>query len=389
MVEWIKPGVNIDWIGKRKLFFGISGTALAVSLLILIINFVIRGEPVNYGTDFKGGSEIKVEFSKPVDAAQVRSALEKAGFKGASVVKITDTSRPNFYMLRLGEVTAFSTEEQMVVKTALEKTFKGNLANFDYRAGGDKLYLRFKQGYTVSEKDISQAFSNTKVEAQQIQRFGRSEDNTYEVILAGLDRDIRKVFDSALGAGTVKDVPEIEAVGAKMGKQLRDAGIKSVLYSLLLILLYIALRFDFRYSPGGVVALLHDVIITTGLVAITWREFSMTTVAALLTLAGYSINDTIVVYDRIRENMVKYRDRKFSQIINASISETMSRTILTSFTTLLTSLTMWVLGAGDIAIFAFVFSFGIIIGTYSSIAVASPITFWLNEKFTARKVAVH
>jgi preprotein translocase subunit SecF len=219
-----------------------------------------------------------------------------------------------------------------------------------------------------------------------VQRFGKPEDNVFEATLAGMDRDIRRVFDSALGAGTVKDVPQVEAVGAKMGKQLRDAGIKSVIYSLLLIFLYVALRFDFRYGPGGVVALFHDVIITTGVIAVTWTEFSMTTVAALLTLAGYSINDTIVVYDRIRENVVRYRDRNLGQVINASINETLSRTILTSFTTFLTSMTMWVAGTGDVKIFAFIFSFGIIIGTYSSIAVASPFTLWINEKIGKRSL---
>jgi len=175
-------------------------------------------------------------------------------------------------------------------------------------------------------------------------------------------------------------------VGAKMGKQLRDAGIKSVIYSLLLIFLYVALRFDFRYAPGGVISLLHDVLITTGLLALTWTEFSMVAVAALLTLAGYSINDTIVVYDRIRENLVKYRDRKLGQIINASINETLSRTILTSFATGLTTLAMWILGAGDIKIFSFTFTFGIIIGTYSSVAVASPLTLWFNNKFASKKL---
>ena len=182
----------------------------------------------------------------------------------------------------------------------------------------------------------------------------------------------------------VKDVPQVEAVGAKMGKQLRDDGIKSVIYALLLMLVYIAFRFDFRYAPGAVVALAHDVIITMGLLAITWQRVLHDTVAALLTIAGYSINDTIVVYDRIRENVAKLRDRKFPLVVNASINETLSRTLLTSLTTLLSSLAMLFIGAGDVAVFAFVFSFGIIIGTYSSIAVASPVTLWLNDRFAKK-----
>ena len=338
-------------------------------------------------------------------------------------------------MLRVAEVTAFSEAEQSRLKAELQKVFGEQLVGMDYKAGSDKIYVRLRRhaeerrpprspprgrvaarlaaaasqaaasqpaasqpaqiGPTAgmlererqNAKKIEEAFAASKVEVQQVQRFGKPEDNIFEVTLAGMDRDIRKVFDTALGAGTVKDVPQIEAVGAKMGKQLRDAGIKSVIYSLLLIFLYVALRFDFRYAPGGVISLLHDVLITTGLAALTWTEFSMTAVAALLTLAGYSINDTIVVYDRIRENLVRYRDRSLAQVINASINETLSRTILTSFATFLTTAAMWILGTGEVKIFSFLFSFGIIIGTYSSVAVASPLTLWINEKIAKRSLA--
>jgi len=362
--------------------------ALATAaILVMVANFFIRGEPVNYGTDFKGGSQIQVEFSRDVSAAQVREALTKGHFKDATVLKVTDAKRPYMYMLRLAEVTGFSAPAQAQVKGELEKVFKQGLLAMDYKGGSDKVYVRFKRDFKVDEKEIERAFVAAKVEAQQVQRFGKPEDKTYEVALSGMDKDIRKAFDDTLGAGAVKDIPSIEAVGAKMGKQLRDAGIKSVIYSLLLILLYVALRFDFRYGPGGVVALLHDVIITTGLLSLTWTEFSMTAVAALLTLAGYSINDTIVVYDRIRENVAKYRDRNFAQVINTSINETLSRTILTSFATGLTTLAMWILGTGEVKIFSFVFTFGIIIGTYSSIAVASPLTLWLNDRFASKKLA--
>jgi len=204
-------------------------------------------------------------------------------------------------------------------------------------------------------------------------------------VLVGLDRDIRKVFSMALGKDVVKDVPQVESVGAKMGRQLRDDGIKSVMYAMLLMLVYIAFRFDFQYAPGAVIALMHDVIITTGLFALTWQEFSLSVVAALLTIAGYSINDTIVVYDRIRENVAKMRDRKFPLVVNASINETLSRTLLTSLTTLFTCVSIWVIGTGVLKTFAFALTAGVLIGTYSSIFVASPITILLSEKFAKKK----
>jgi preprotein translocase subunit SecF len=386
MAQWIKSNININFVGRRKSFWTLSTLLVLGSIGVMVANALIRGDALNYSTDFKGGSEIQVEFSKKINAAQIRSALKASGFKGAEVVEVSGSSRPNFYMLRLTEVTAFSPEEQQKFKDALNNKFKKeNIRRFEHKTGSDKVYLHFKKAYKVNIDDIKGAFADSKVEVQQVQQFGRAEDNVFEVILAGLDRDIRRIFDSAMGAGTVKDVPQVESVGAKMGKQLRDDGIKSVIYALLLMLVYIAFRFDFHYAPGAVVALAHDVIITTGLFAVTWQEFSLTVVAALLTIAGYSINDTIVVFDRIRENVAKLRDRKFPLVVNASINETLSRTLLTSLTTLFTCVSIWIVGTGVLKTFAFALTAGVIIGTYSSMFIASPVTILLNEKLAKAK----
>ncbi|HQB47053.1 MAG TPA: protein translocase subunit SecF, partial [Polyangiaceae bacterium] len=180
---------------------------------------------------------------------------------------------------------------------------------------------------------------------------------------------------SSLGAETVPDDPmRVEWVGPKAGKLLRDAALKSVGISLLLMMAYVAFRFDMRFAPGAIVALAHDVLIVTGIFVVTGREFTLTTVAALLTLVGYSINDTVVVYDRIRENLGKHRGKTFTTIINISVSEVISRTILTSTTTLLSLMSFLILGSGAIKDFAFALFLGIIVGTYSSIYIASPLT---------------
>jgi preprotein translocase subunit SecF len=385
MAQWIKPNINIKFTERFRLAQVISGLAIAISIGALGFNAFVRGGALNFGTDFRGGSEIQVEFSRAVTVAQVRAALNRAGFKGAEVVRVTGTSRENFFLLRLTEVSAFSAAVQAKLKAALEKKFqKENVRRFDYKSGSDKIYLHFKRKFKVSTEEVEAVFVKNKVELQQVQRFGRAEDNVFEVILAGLDRDIRRIFDSAMGKGTVKDVPQVESVGAKMGKQLRDDGIKSVIYALLLMLVYIAFRFDFRYAPGAVVALAHDVLITTGLFAITWQEFSLVVVAALLTIAGYSVNDTIVVYDRIRENVAKLRDRKFPLVVNASVNETLSRTLLTSLTTLFTCISIWVVGTGVLKVFAFALTAGVLVGTYSSIFIASPMVIYLNEKFAKK-----
>ena len=385
MAQWIKPDININFNARFRSMLMLSGVLMVVSIGALIFNVAVRGSALNYSTDFKGGSEIQVEFSKAVSAAEVRKALSNAGFKGAEVVKVTSTDRDNFYMLRLDEVSAFGEAEQEKVQKGLEAAVKeGNLTRFDYKNGSDKVYLHFKRGLKVDSEQIKAVFKAANVEVQQLQVFGRSEDNVFEVILAGLDRSVRELFSKALGAGVVKDVPQVESVGAKMGRQLRDDGIKSVVYALLLMLVYIAFRFDFRFAPGAVVALTHDVILTVGIFAITWQNFSLTVIAALLTIAGYSVNDTIVIYDRIRENMAKLRDRQFPLVVNASLNETLSRTLLTSLTTLFTCVSIWVFGTGVLRTFAFALTLGVVAGTYSTLFVASPMVIYLNQKFAKK-----
>ena len=180
-------------------------------------------------------------------------------------------------------------------------------------------------------------------------------------------------------------IPKVDSVGAKAGNQLKVDGVKSLLYAILLIMVYIAFRFDLRYGPGTVVALLHDAVITIGAFAVTYKEFSLTTVAAVLTIIGFSMNDTIVVFDRIRENAARFRDRRFDRVVNQSINETLSRTIWTSATVFFVTLAMNILGVGVIRDFAFAMNVGVIVGTYSSIFIASPILIWLNDKYAANQ----
>ena len=192
---------------------------------------------------------------------------------------------------------------------------------------------------------------------------------------------VTESFDKAFGAASIRSIPSSDSVGAKAGKELRNDGIKSLFAAILCILLYVAVRFDFRYGPGTVVALLHDAFLVVGAFAITYREFSLTTMAAILTVIGFSMNDTIVVFDRIRENTTKRKDLRFDRIVNTSINETLSRTILTSATVFFVTLAMNIWGTGTVRDFAFAMNVGVIVGTYSSIFIASPILIWLNERF--------
>jgi preprotein translocase subunit SecF len=274
-----------------------------------------------------------------------------------------------------------SAEQAKKVEAAIAHIGDATLRKFESSEGGDKVYLRFDKN--LDSETIKSALKAAGTEATLAQTFGPPEDHTYEVTLIGMEGEVRKAIDAKLGAGTVKAIPQVSSVGAKAGKQLQVDGVRALLGAILLIVIYVAFRFDFRYGPGTIVALLHDAVITVGAFAVTYKEFSLTTLAALLTIIGFSMNDTIVVFDRIRENAAKYRDRKFDKVVNHAINETLSRTILTSATVFFVTLAMNIFGTGVIRDFAFAMNVGVIVGTYSSIFIASPILIWLNEKYVA------
>jgi preprotein translocase subunit SecF len=382
--EVIKPGSNYEFIGKQRYWIGLSIFLVTLTFLMLPLNaYVIkgRGHMLNWGVDFKGGSEILIEFSKPVEAAEVRKTLLESGFPDADVVKYADPTGKKLwnYMVRVGAVSVVSEAQAKQIRESLAKEGEASLKRLEWSEGGDKIYLRYDK--QIDPSSLANSLKSIGINSTQVQTFGRPDDNTYEVTLVGLDAEIRRALDARLGAGAVAAIPQVESVGAKAGKQLQFDGARSLLYAILLIMVYIAFRFDFRYGPGTVVALLHDAVIVVGAFAVTYKEFSLTTVAAVLTIIGYSMNDTIVVFDRIRENAARLRDRRFDRVVNQSINETLSRTIWTSATVFFVTFAMNVFGVGVIRDFAFAMNVGVIVGTYSSIFIASPILIWLNEKF--------
>lgn len=206
----------------------------------------------------------------------------------------------------------------------------------------------------------------------------------YQVNLRGFGPDVVESLEERLGKGAVVEELSMEWVGPKVGEKLRNDGIKSVLIALGLILIYVALRFDLRFAPGAVLCLFHDAVITLGFFTFTGMEVNLTTVAAILTIVGYSVNDTIVVYDRIRENLQKTQERDLAKVINTSINETLSRTLLTSFTTVLAVLAVAFFARGTIQDFAIAMIVGIVLGTYSSIYVAAPLSIVIDKKLFRR-----
>jgi preprotein translocase subunit SecF len=384
--EVIKPGVNVDFIGTKKYWIGATFALLLLTVVMLPLNaYVIpgRGQMLNWSVEFKGGSEIVTRFTKAVDPADIREALGKAGFHGVEAFKYNDTPGKvsNDYMIRMGAVAALTHDQATKAEEALRASSIGGakLKSFEWSEGGDKVYLRFDKPVDIQSQLIP-GLKTVGVTPTTVQPFGRTEDHTYEVTLVSLESRVREALAAKVGADAFA-IQRVESVGAKAGAQLRNDGVKALLAAILLIVVYVAFRFDFRYGPGTVVALVHDAVITVGAFAVTYKEFSLTTLAALLTIIGFSMNDTIVVFDRIRENAVKLRDRRFDKVVNQSINETLSRTILTSATVFFVTLAMNIFGSGVIQDFAFAMNVGVIVGTYSSIFIASPILIWLNDKF--------
>jgi preprotein translocase subunit SecF len=240
-------------------------------------------------------------------------------------------------------------------------------------SGGTLMHIQFKSDVGIAQ--VRQAVSEEGVEVQEYGA-GKNEfllrlpDSAED--LAGLDQQLRTKLDAAFQPGSY-EVLRVETVGPRVGRDLRQKALLAIVFSTLMMGIYVALRFEIRFGVGAVVALAHDVLITIGALILFGYEFDLTIIAALLTIVGFSVNDTVIVSDRIRENMRKERRQPLPVIINRSINETLSRTILTNGTAIMMVIVLYVLGGPVIHGFAFTLLIGFIVGTYSSIFVASPI----------------
>ena len=251
-------------------------------------------------------------------------------------------------------------------------------------SGGTLVQVQFAAPTHPSE--IKEALQGLNLGSLTVQQFG-DESNEYllraqetDAELARLAKRMEKALEEKYGAGNV-EIRRTEMVGPQVGKDLRNKGFFALLYAIGGTLVYIAWRFEFRFAVSAVVALVHDVLVTLGFFSIFAKEIDLPIIAAFLTIIGYSLNDTIVIYDRIRENLAKYSNEGFANTVNRSINETLSRTILTSGTTLLVVLALFIFGGGVIHDFAFALLVGVIAGTYSTIFVASAlILFWEKHR---------
>jgi preprotein translocase subunit SecF len=252
-------------------------------------------------------------------------------------------------------------------------------------AGGILLQVQFKD--PMAAQSIREALSEVGLGDAQIQQFGSGREAIIRTMGEG-EEDLTGAIVNALNEANPDnpaDVRRQELVGPKVGAELRNKATLAIMYALVLILIYISIRFEFRFAVGAVAALVHDVLITLGLFSLTGRELSLPVIAAFLTVVGYSLNDTIVIYDRIREDRRKLYGKSFVDIVNTSLNESLSRTLVTSLTTLLVVICIFFLGGEVIKDFAFALMVGVLVGTYSSIYVASPLVVEWEIRAEARR----
>jgi preprotein translocase subunit SecF len=308
--------VNIDWLRLKWYFLAFSMIFSVAGVISMASHWQTIGSPVPLGVDFKGGTQVRMQFKQAPDLNKIRSATLAAGIKDASVVNYDDPK------------------------------------------------------------------NNEVLISLPMQHDESSLDTGRQQIMSALQAD----YDSSIDASNVRDVA---VVGPTVGKQLKSKALLATLYSMGGMLIYLWFRFQLIYGVAAVVACFHDTLITVGAFALLDKEISLTVIAAILTLIGYSMNDTIVVFDRIRENLRLSRRESLPDVVNRSINQTLSRTVLTSGLTFLTVLSLYIFGGPVLNGFSLALVIGILIGTYSSIAVAAPmLVAWQEWRARHGKVVV-
>jgi preprotein translocase subunit SecF len=376
-------GKIYDFMAQRRLFMGLS--------LLLVVGsvFLLFGKGPKLGTDFIGGTEVEVAFEKPVTPADIRGAVQAAGFSRPDVIRVQDEKNPHRFLIRVQEVSSISEKDQALIEKKLcfgENMPQGcshHATEVKFSPGGEKISVRYEEAPDLDFiRAAMSGLSGIKLRSgENNPTIQNARDHRVEIALMSRGDQIMEALEGALPDATPDAALRTEWIGPKAGAQLRDAAIKSILIALVFIMAYVAFRFDLRFAPGGVIALAHDALVTVGILTLMQRELNLTTVAALLTIIGYSVNDTVVVYDRVRENLGKLRGSTFGRLINVSLSEMLSRTVLTSGTTIMVMLCFFIWGTGTLKDFALTMIIGMVLGTYSSIYVALPLTEWLDRKF--------
>ncbi len=371
--------LNVDFMGKRKFFY-----VLSVSIFLLgMFNIAIRG--LKLGIDFKGGTEIIVKFDQPIKIADLRTDFQSTGLGEVEIKTFGDNAG-----------ALIRTELQVLPQNLfpkIQKQIEDDInSSFPAVAGA---YTSEKTSntltYTFNNPDTASAIANKLfLDGFQSGKVSEEVTNTQVVVQVGISDWVKESLKNKLKGNPFQVLRE-ERVGPKVGNELKRDTMVAIVLSLIGILIYLAFRYKFVFAFGAVLALFHDVLITLGLYAVLYNvipglnlEVNLTVVAAFLTLIGYSINDTVIVFDRVRETLKIHKTEPLETLMNLAINKTMSRTIITGGTTLMSVFVLLLLGGDVLRAFAFTMFFGIIIGTYSSVFVASAIVVDYAKKYNKK-----
>ncbi|MCG9133200.1 protein translocase subunit SecF [Candidatus Poribacteria bacterium] len=374
---------NFDFISKYRTGFICSAVLIVIGLVFLGIH-----QGPNFGIDFRGGVKIQAKFNKVVTASELQTKLTEIGYERA---KIQIDEGKNEASIALGHRPEF--QQQLINIPIMADPGDATATSLQVSQAAEKAHL-LRVGETVQLIDgVSQQRNEI------IERKDSTEDGAINLTLAnpvGIDlsgnasiqiqASVGRILTDALLEGgngwqALAGGVNVSEVGPSVGRDLKWAALWSVLWSIVILLVYISWRFEFRFAIGAIAALVHDVLITLGIFAILSKEINLPTVAAFLTIIGYSLNDTIVVFDRIRENSQSLRGTDYVTVINRSINQSLSRTVITSLTTLFVVLVIFGYSSAgeEINTFALALIVGVLIGTYSSVFIASPILYLWNR----------
>ena len=376
---------DIDFVGRRKYFIGLS--------LLLVIaaaaSIVLKGG-LRLGIDFKGGTLVYVKFKDAPEVSQIRETLTSKGLTVATLQPFTDRADSHELKidLDLAEDAVLTSGRSQVVET-LRGIYPGEGDKLDFNnSSAEALADRLKRNLQLSSSildagEIESAASALIAFRDESPQSGLVKDFSQLTSVEGVNPDIISALhqEAYLGSFAIRGV---EAVGPKIGKDLQRQARNATLAALGGMLIYIALRFEWIYGVAAVVAVFHDVFITLGFFSLFDREIELPVIAALLTLVGYSMNDSIVIFDRVRENLKLTRRQPLEVLVNRSVNQTLARTLLTSGLTLIAVLCLFLFGGEVLRGFSFALVVGVIVGTYSSIFVASPILLWWQGVVSAR-----
>jgi preprotein translocase subunit SecF len=382
-MEFFRHDVNLDWMGKTKYF-----VALSVTLLVIGAASWIHKGSLDYGIDFKGGTLVYVRFASTPPIDKLRQGLVQQGLGDSVIQQISDIAAANanevvIYLPQRGQGNEALDAGKAAILNALHATLgSGEAGKQDFNDSSAETIaevLTRKDPLSLGATGVTRYPQLAKQLTDFRDRQSRGVVSNLDILReAGATPPVLSALRDSFYSGPFA-VVNVEIVGPKVGADLRRQAVYVTLYALAGMLVYIALRFELVYGAAAVLAVFHDVLITLGLFSLLHFEISLTVIAALLTLVGYSMNDTIVIFDRIRENLRLMRREPFKTIVNRSINQTLSRTILTSGLTFLTVLVLFLLGGQVLRSFSFALVVGILVGTYSSFGIAAPLVVAYNH----------